>query len=284
MKVLVTGANGQLGQDVIRELKEQHIECLGTTRDMLDLTDEHSVHRLIIEYSPDIVVHCAAYTSVDKAEDEIELCRKVNVDGTKYVVDACKVIDAKLMYISTDYVFPGKGTSFYQINDEKGPKNVYGQSKLDGEKIVKQYLDKYFIVRISWVFGIHGNNFVKTMLRLGETHSILRVVDDQIGSPTYTEDLSKLLVSMIQTDKYGIYQAHNEGVCSWAEFARTIFKLANMNVTVESIPSSEYPTKAIRPLNSRMDTSKLIEYGFNKLPKWQDGLMRYIAIFTNQNL
>ena len=284
MKVLVTGANGQLGQDVIRELKEQHIECLGTTRDMLDLTDEHSVHRLIIEYSPDIVVHCAAYTAVDKAEDEIELCRKVNVDGTKYVVDACKVIDAKLMYISTDYVFPGKGTSFYQINDEKGPKNVYGQSKLDGEKIVKQYLDKYFIVRISWVFGIHGNNFVKTMLRLGETHSILRVVEDQIGSPTYTEDLSKLLVSMIQTDKYGIYQAHNEGVCSWAEFARTIFKLANMNVTVESIPSSEYPTKAIRPLNSRMDTSKLIEYGFNKLPNWQDGLMRYIAIFKNQNL
>ncbi|MDU3514010.1 MAG: dTDP-4-dehydrorhamnose reductase [Veillonella sp.] len=284
MKVLVTGANGQLGQDVIRELKEQHIECLGTTRDMLDLTDEHSAHRLIIEYSPDIVVHCAAYTAVDKAEDEIELCRKVNVDGTKYVVDACKVIDAKLMYISTDYVFPGTGTSFYQINDEKGPKNVYGQSKLDGEKIVKQYLDKYFIVRISWVFGIHGNNFVKTMLRLGETHSILRVVEDQIGSPTYTEDLSKLLVSMIQTDKYGIYQAHNEGVCSWAEFARTIFKLANMNVTVESIPSSEYPTKAIRPLNSRMDTTKLIECGFNKLPEWQDGLMRYIAIVTNQNL
>lgn len=188
------------------------------------------------------------------------------------------------MYISTDYVFPGTGTNFYQINDEKGPKNVYGQSKLDGEKIVKQYLDKYFIVRISWVFGIHGNNFVKTMLRLGETHSILRVVDDQIGSPTYTEDLSKLLVSMIQTDKYGIYQAHNEGICSWAEFARTIFKLANMNVTVESIPSSEYPTKAIRPLNSRMDTTKLIECGFNKLPEWQDGLMRYIAIVTNQNL
>lgn len=276
MKVLVTGANGQLGQDVIRELKEQHIECFGTTRDMLDLTDGHSVHRLIIEYSPDIVVHCAAYTAVDKAEDEIELCRKVNVDGTKYVVDACKVIDAKLMYISTDYVFPGKGTSFYQINDEKGPKNVYGQSKLDGEKIVKQYLDKYFIVRISWVFGIHGNNFVKTMLRLGETHSILRVVDDQIGSPTYTEDLSKLLVSMIQTDKYGIYQAHNEGVCSWAEFARTIFKLANMNVTVESIPSSEYPTKAIRPLNSRMDTSKLKKNGFYLLPDWEDALKRYI--------
>ena len=278
MKVLVTGANGQLGQDVIRELKEQHIECLGTTRDMLDLTDEHSVHRLIIEYSPDIVVHCAAYTAVDKAEDEIELCRKVNVDGTKYVVDACKVIDAKLMYISTDYVFPGKGTSFYQINDEKGPKNVYGQSKLDGEKIVKQYLDKYFIVRISWVFGIHGNNFVKTMLRLGETHSILRVVEDQIGSPTYTEDLSKLLASMIQTDKYGIYQAHNEGVCSWAEFARTIFKLANMNVTVESIPSTEYPTKAIRPLNSRMDMSELKKNGFNLLPDWEDALKRCIDV------
>lgn len=276
MKVLVTGANGQLGQDVIRELKKQHIECLGTTRDMLDLTDEHSVHRLIIEYSPDIVVHCAAYTAVDKAEDEIELCRKVNVDGTKYVVDACKVIDAKFMYISTDYVFPGTGTSFYQINDEKGPKNVYGQSKLDGEEIVKQYLDKYFIVRISWVFGIHGNNFVKTMLRLGEIHSILKVVDDQIGSPTYTEDLSKLLVSMIQTDKYGIYQAHNEGVCSWAEFACTIFKLANMNVTVESISSSEYPTKAIRPLNSRMDTSKLKKNGFYLLPDWEDALKRYI--------
>ena len=174
------------------------------------------------------------------------------------------------MYISTDYVFPGTGINFYQINDEKGPKNVYGQSKLDGEKIVKQYLDKYFIVRISWVFGIYGNNFVKTMPRLGETHSILRVVDDQIGSPTYTEDLSKLLVSMIQTDKYGIYQAHNEGICSWAEFARTIFKLANMNVTVESIPSSEYPTKAIRPLNSRMDTSELKKKGFNILPSWED--------------
>lgn len=275
MKVLVTGSNGQLGYDVVRELTEQNIECLGTTRESMELTDEKSTYQLIFNYRPDVVIHCAAYTAVDKAEDEIELCRKINVEGTKYVAKACKSIDATMIYISTDYVFSGTGSEFYQVDDPKEPKNIYGQSKLDGEEIVQHILDKYFIVRISWVFGKHGNNFVKTMLRLGKIHKKLKVVGDQIGSPTYTYDLSKLLVSMAKSKQYGIYHAHNEGTCSWAEFAQSIFSLANLDVAVEAIPSHEYPTKAMRPLNSRLDTSLLGKNGFKILPKWQDALKRY---------
>ena len=276
MKVLVTGVAGQLGYDVIKELESHQIEYLGVDRDTMDLTDENAVRQVITNFGPDAVIHCAAYTAVDKAEDDVEACRKVNVDGTRYIAEVCREINAKMVYISTDYVFPGTGEQFYEVDDIKGPQNVYGQSKYDGELEVQRLLEKYFIVRISWVFGINGNNFIKTMLRLGETRNALTVVADQIGSPTYTYDLAKLLVEMVENEQYGVYHAHNEGVCSWAEFATEIFKQANLNVTVIPVPSTEYPTRAARPLNSRMRTARLTEKGFGLLPIWQDALKRYI--------
>lgn len=276
MKVLVTGVTGQLGYDVIKELESHQIEYLGVDRDTMDLTDENAVRQVITNFGPDAVIHCAAYTAVDKAEDDVEACRKVNVDGTRYIAEVCREINAKMVYISTDYVFPGTGEQFYEVDDIKGPQNVYGQSKYDGELEVQRLLKKYFIVRISWVFGINGNNFIKTMLRLGETRNALTVVADQIGSPTYTYDLAKLLVEMVENEQYGVYHAHNEGVCSWAEFATEIFKQANLNVTVIPVPSTEYPTRAARPLNSRMSTARLTEKGFGLLPIWQDALKRYI--------
>lgn len=276
MKVLVTGVAGQLGYDVIKELESHQIEYLGVDRDTMDLADENAVRQVITNFGPDAVIHCAAYTAVDKAEDDVEACRKVNVDGTRYIAEVCREINAKMVYISTDYVFPGTGEQFYEVDDIKGPQNVYGQSKYDGELEVQRLLEKYFIVRISWVFGINGNNFIKTMLRLGETRNALTVVADQIGSPTYTYDLAKLLVEMVENEQYGVYHAHNEGVCSWAEFATEIFKQANLNVTVIPVPSTEYPTRAARPLNSRMSTARLTEKGFGLLPIWQDALKRYI--------
>lgn len=276
MKVLVTGVAGQLGYDVIKELESHQIEYLGVDRDTMDLTDENAVRQVITNFGPDAVIHCAAYTAVDKAEDDVEACRKVNVDGTRYIAEVCREINAKMVYISTDYVFPGTGEQFYEVDDIKGPQNVYGQSKYDGELEVQRLLEKYFIVRISWVFGINGNNFIKTILRLGETRNALTVVADQIGSPTYTYDLAKLLVEMVENEQYGVYHAHNEGVCSWAEFATEIFKQANLNVTVIPVPSTEYPTRAARPLNSRMSTARLTEKGFGLLPIWQDALKRYI--------
>ena len=276
MKVLVTGVAGQLGYDVIKELESHQIEYLGVDRDTMDLTDENAVRQVITNFGPDAVIHCAAYTAVDKAEDDVEACRKVNVDGTRYIAEVCREINAKMVYISTDYVFPGTGEQFYEVDDIRGPQNVYGQSKYDGELEVQRLLEKYFIVRISWVFGINGNNFIKTMLRLGETRNALTVVADQIGSPTYTYDLAKLLVEMVENEQYGVYHAHNEGVCSWAEFATEIFKQANLNVTVIPVPSTEYPTRAARPLNSRMSTARLTEKGFGLLPIWQDALKRYI--------
>lgn len=276
MKVLVTGVAGQLGYDVIKELESHQIEYLGVDRDTMDLTDENAVRQVITNFGPDAVIHCAAYTAVDKAEDDVEACRKVNVDGTRYIAEVCREINAKMVYISTDYVFPGTGEQFYEVDDIKGPQNVYGQSKYDGELEVQRLLEKYFIVRISWVFGINGNNFIKTMLRLGETRNALTVVADQIGSPTYTYDLAKLLVEMVENEQYGVYHAHNEGVCSWAEFATEIFKQANLNVTVIPVPSTEYLTRAARPLNSRMSTARLTEKGFGLLPIWQDALKRYI--------
>ncbi len=276
MKVLVTGVAGQLGYDVIKELESHQIEYLGVDRDTMDLTDENAVRQVITNFGPDAVIHCAAYTAVDKAEDDVEACRKVNVDGTRYIAEVCREINAKMVYISTDYVFPGTGEQFYEVDDIKGPQNVYGQSKYDGELEVQRLLEKYFIVRISWVFGINGNNFIKTMLRLGETRNALTVVADQIGSPTYTYDLAKLLVEMVENEQYGVYHAHNEGVCSWAEFATEIFKQVNLNVTVIPVPSTEYPTRAARPLNSRMSTARLTEKGFGLLPIWQDALKRYI--------
>ena len=277
MKILVTGANGQLGYDVVRELQKHNIECFGATRQDFDIIDFKATKDFIFNYLPDVVIHCAAYTAVDKAEDERELCYKVNVSATKNIAEICKKIDAKMLYISTDYVFDGTKEGFYEIEDNPNPINVYGETKLLGEEAVQKILDKYFIVRISWVFGEHGNNFVKTMLRLGAEKKELNVVADQYGSPTYTVDLAPLLVEMIKTEKYGIYHATNEGVCTWAEFAEMIFKIAKMDVKVSRITTSEYPTKAKRPLNSKL--SKIcLEKNFYKLPLWISALKRYIKI------
>lgn len=275
MKVLVTGANGQLGYDVIKELQKQNIECFGATRKDFDIIDFKATENFIIKYMPDVVIHCAAYTAVDKAEDEPDLCYKVNTSATESIAEICKKINAKMLYISTDYVFDGAKEGFYEVEDNPNPINVYGKTKLLGEEAVQKILDKYFIVRISWVFGEHANNFVKIMLRLGAERKELNVVADQYGSPTYTADLAPLLVEMIKTEKYGIYHATNEDVCSWAEFAEEIFKIAKMDVKVNRITTSEYPTKAKRPLNSRLSKEK-IQKNFYILPKWVDALKRYI--------
>ncbi len=276
MKVLVTGVGGQLGYDVMRELHKRGIDCCGADRVEFDITDYNATHKFITAYAPDAVIHCSAYTAVDKAEDEPELCRTVNAGGTENIAKVCQEIDAKMLYISTDYVFPGNGEAFYNVDDSTAPQNVYGQTKLEGELAVQKLVQKYFIVRISWVFGINGNNFIKTMLRLAETHKELGVVADQIGSPTYTADLAVLLVDMVQTDKYGTYHATNEGVCSWADFAEKIFATAGVEVKVNRIVSEAYPTKAKRPKNSRLSKAKLVQQGFGLLPSWQNAVKRYI--------
>ncbi len=276
MKVLVTGVGGQLGYDVMRELHKRGIDCCGADRAEFDITDYNATYKFITAYAPDAVIHCSAYTAVDKAEDEPELCRTVNAGGTENIAKVCQEIDAKMLYISTDYVFPGNGEAFYNVDDSTAPQNVYGQTKLEGELAVQKLVQKYFIVRISWVFGINGNNFIKTMLRLAETHKELGVVADQIGSPTYTADLAVLLVDMVQTDKYGTYHATNEGVCSWADFAEKIFATARVEVKVNSIVSEAYPTKAKRPKNSRLSKAKLVQQGFRLLPSWQNAVERYI--------
>lgn len=276
MKVLVTGVKGQLGYDVMAELAKRNIEAIGVDIDEMDITDKISVEKVIGEAAPDVVVHCAAYTAVDAAEDNEALCRRVNADGTRNIAEVCKKLDCKMVYISTDYVFDGQGTRPWEPDDERHTLNVYGQTKYEGELVVQENLSKYFIVRIAWVFGKNGKNFVKTMLKLAETHDKLTVVNDQFGSPTYTYDLARLLVDMIQTDKYGIYHATNEGICTWYEFACEIFRQAGVKIEVTPVPASEYPTKAKRPENSRLDKSKLTENGFERLPSWQDALRRYI--------
>ncbi|CDA69881.1 dTDP-4-dehydrorhamnose reductase [Clostridium sp. CAG:510] len=276
MKVLVTGVKGQLGYDVMAELAKRNIEAIGVDIDEMDITDKISVEKVIGEAAPDVVVHCAAYTAVDAAEDNEALCRRVNADGTRNIAEVCKKLDCKMVYISTDYVFDGQGTRPWEPDDERHPLNVYGQTKYEGELAVQENLSKYFIVRIAWVFGKNGKNFVKTMLKLAETHDKLTVVNDQFGSPTYTYDLARLLVDMIQTDKYGIYHATNEGICTWYEFACEIFRQAGVKIEVTPVPASEYPAKAKRPENSRLDKSKLTENGFERLPSWQDALGRYI--------
>ncbi len=275
-KVLVTGANGQLGYDVVKELQKQNIECYGATRKDFDLIDFEATEKFIVNYMPDIVIHCAAYTTVDKAEDEQEMCYLVNASATENIAKICKKINAKMLYVSTDYVFDGTKDGFYEVDDEPNPINVYGKTKLLGEEAVQKILDKYFVVRISWVFGEHGNNFVKTMLRLGKEHKEISVVADQYGSPTYTADLAPLLVKMIQTEKYGIYHATNEGVCTWAEFAEEIFKIAGMDVKVNYITTAEYPTRAKRPMNSRLSKEKLLQNSFKALENWQVILGKFI--------
>ena len=275
MRVLVTGVKGQLGYDVMNELAGRGHEGIGVDIQEMDITDAASVEKVITEAAPDAVIHCAAYTAVDAAEDNVDLCRRVNAGGTENIARGCKALNCKMMYISTDYVFNGQGTRLWEPDDKREPLNVYGQTKYEGELAVET-LEKFFLVRIAWVFGVNGKNFIKTMLNLGKTRDHLTVVADQIGSPTYTYDLARLLVDMIETDKYGRYHATNEGLCSWYEFACEIFKQAGMNVTVSPVTSDQYPAKAKRPMNSRMDKSKLDEMGFKRLPSWQDALGRYL--------
>ncbi|MDO4398744.1 MAG: dTDP-4-dehydrorhamnose reductase [Candidatus Saccharibacteria bacterium] len=297
MKVLVTGTSGQLGYDVMEELSRRGYDGIGADRNetkaefehvKLDITDKEGVLGTVEKIRPDVIVHCAAWTNVDGAEDpeNLEKVRAVNVEGTKNLAEACKKVDAKFVYISTDYVFNGEGDRPWQPDDKNyAPINVYGQSKLDGELEVVRVLKKYFIVRIAWVFGRNGKNFIKTMIEVGKKHSIVKVVDDQIGTPTYTVDLARLLVDMIETEKYGYYHATNEGsYISWADFAEEIYKQAGMDVSVEHVSTDEYEkiagkTVAKRPFNSRLDKSKLVENGFKPLPEWKTAVNRFIEEF-----
>lgn len=276
MKILVTGVKGQLGYDLCRMLNARGIENRGVDIEDFDITDRGATLRYITDYKPDAIIHCSAFTAVDRAEDEVELCTRVNAEGPANIAAAAKLLGAKMMYISTDYVFPGTGTEAYCPEDPTGPLSVYGKTKLMGEEAVRMHCENHFIVRISWVFGINGNNFVKTMLRLSQTRTDLNVVCDQIGSPTYTYDLARLLCDMIVTDRFGTYHATNEGLCSWAEFAAEIMRLSGKQTVIHPIPTSEYPTRAVRPLNSRMSKDKLEENGFMRLPTWQDALSRYL--------
>ncbi|TNJ59744.1 dTDP-4-dehydrorhamnose reductase [Paenibacillus hemerocallicola] len=282
MKILVTGYTGQLGYDVVRYGLEAGFTMLGVGSKELDITEPEEVARYVKKVNPDVIIHCAAYTAVDKAEDDKNTCWNVNVEGTKNLACAAKEVNAKFMYISTDYVFNGEGEYPFKETDVSSPMCYYGLTKLQGEKVVEKLLDNWFIVRISWVFGINGNNFVKTMLRLAETRNELNVVGDQFGSPTYTLDLARLLIEMIQSDKYGTYHASNEGFCSWADFASEIIRQAHKDIQVNSITTEEYPTRAVRPKNSRMSKQKLVDSGFRPLPKWQDAVRRYLDDLTKE--
>ena len=280
MKVLVTGVGGQLGFDVCRRLNQLGIANKGVDIQDFDLTDGEAVLCAVKDYAPDAIIHCAAYTNVEKAETMPEACAAVNETGTRNVAQAALAVNAKMMYISTDYVFNGQGTRPWEPDDHREPLNAYGQSKYEGELAVEELVKKFFIVRIAWVFGVNGKNFIKTMLRVGKERGAVSVVDDQIGSPTYTYDLARLLVDMIQSDKYGRYHATNEGLCSWYEFAVEIFKQAGMDVKVTPVSTAEYtaayPGQAKRPMNSRISKEKLSDNGFERLPSWQDAVGRYL--------
>lgn len=288
MKVLVTGAKGQLGYDVVNELQKRGHEAVGMDIEEMDITDSRTVEKVISNQNPDGVIHCAAWTAVDLAEDndKREKVRAINTDGTKYIADVCKKLDCKMLYISTDYVFNGQGTAPWKPDcKDYAPLSVYGQTKLDGEIAVAGTLDKFFIVRIAWVFGLNGNNFVKTMLNVGKKHKKVCVVNDQIGTPTYTPDLARLLVDMIETDKYGYYHATNEGgYISWYDFACEIYKQAGYSIEVVPVTTEQYGlSKAARPFNSRLDKSKLSEKDFARLPTWQDALSRYLKMLDGQS-
>lgn len=289
MRVLVTGINGQLGYDVVKELQNRNHTPIGVDREDMDLTSPEQIKGCIQNVKPEVIIHCAAYTAVDAAEDNEELCRRVNALAVKDIAECAKELDIPMIYISTDYVFNGKkgietedkmsnkdNYKEYLENDNTNPVNLYGKTKLEGELYVRELLEKHYIVRISWVFGENGNNFIDTMIRLSKDRSELNVIDDQIGSPTYTKDLAPLLVDMIETDKYGTYHATNDGFCSWYEFAREIFNIANIDITVNPIPTSQYPTRAARPINSKMSKQKLIDNGFSTLRSWKDALKDYI--------
>lgn len=277
MKIIVTGSRGQLGSDVTAQLKKEGIEVIEASLPEIDITDSNAVENLVAESLADGVIHCAAYTNVDLAESEKELCRKINVDGTLNIARSCKNHDIPLLFTSTDYVFSGEGNTPFETDSEKAPCNFYGESKLGGENAVIENCDKYFILRISWVFGENGKNFVKTMLRLAETKSEINVVADQIGSPTYTKDLAVLICQMIKSDKYGVYHATNEGFCSWADYAEKIMEYSDLPVKINRISSDEYKSAAVRPLNSRLSKKSLDEAGFCRLPDWQDALKRFLS-------
>ena len=281
MRVLVTGAKGQLGSDVVNELNSRKYETIGVDIEEMDITDPESVNKVVVKANPDVVIHCAAWTAVDAAEDRdnISIVRSVNVEGTKNIANVCKKLDCKMIYISTDYVFSGRGTDPWKPDRRNyAPLNVYGQTKLEGELAVADALDKYFIVRIAWVFGVNGSNFIKTMLNIGKKYDTVRVVNDQIGTPTYTYDLARLIADMAESENYGYYHATNEGgYISWYDFACEIFKQAGYNTNVVPVTTEEYGiSKAKRPFNSRLDKSKLLENGFEPLPTWQNALKRYL--------
>lgn len=278
MKILVTGYKGQLGYDVVNEATSRGIQAIGVDIDEMDITNQEQVNTVIKSGNYDAVVHCAAWTAVDKAEEPelFETVKKVNATGTKYIADVCVELDIPMMYFSTDYVFDGEGTTPWNEYDERHPLNVYGLTKAQGEEFVEK-LKKHFIIRIAWVFGKNGSNFIKTMLRLGKERGAVSVVNDQVGNPTYTYDLAKLVVDMIQTDKYGKYHATNSGdFISWYDFACEIFRQARMDVKVTPVDSNQFPAKAKRPKNSRMNQTELDKNGFNRLPAWQDALGRYL--------
>ena len=277
MRIIVTGAKGQLGSDVMQRLSEIGAEAIGADIDRLDITDEKAVDLFFKESHADGVIHCAAYTNVDLAESQKEICRKINADGTRNIAAACEKYGMKLLYLSTDYVFDGRGTEPFETDSPKAPCNFYGETKLEGETEAARLCKRLFIVRISWVFGENGKNFVKTMLRLAETKSEINVVADQIGSPTYTKDLAVLICEMIKTDKYGVYHATNEGFCSWADFAEKIMEYSDLPVKINRITSDEYKSAAVRPLNSRLSKKSLDEAGFCRLPDWQDALKRFLS-------
>lgn len=278
MRVLVTGVKGQLGSDIAAELKLRAEECIGADIADFDITDRGATVGTIKKYMPDCVIHCAAFTDVNGAEEKRGLCERINVLGTENVALACNEADAKLIYISTDYVFNGEGMRPYKPNDERNPINFYGMTKSLGEDKVRSICPKHFIVRTSWVFGKNGTNFVKTMLRLGEQMEGLTVVDDQIGSPTYTPDLARLLCDMAATERYGTYHATNEGFCSWYDFAKKIMELSGIGCNIKPIASKDYPSPAKRPQNSRLSKEKLVQNGFYKLPPWEDALKRFIKV------
>lgn len=280
MRILVTGAGGQLGADVVLELQKRGHTAIAPLKSDMDITDAEAVSRVLTKHSPDAVIHCAAYTAVDRAEKDEKMCAGVNVGGTLNIALACKELGCKMMYISTDYVFSGEGERPWEPEDEvTGPLSVYGRTKYRGEVCVRENVEKFFIVRIAWVFGVNGSNFVKTMLRLGRERGAVSVVNDQFGSPTYTADLAVLLCDMIETDRYGIYHASNEGICSWYDFACEIFRAAGMDdVAVTPVGTDEFPTAAKRPRNSRLSKDKLEANGFRRLPPWQDAVGRYVSI------